>query len=97
MKGKGRQDSDGTPSMGSSFSDLDGMLAVLFLWMLYMYELTRYRCISNAECVGGGAGEQYASWRRDGKPNELHQPGSPEQVFMNVEMILLFGVLYRWR
>ena len=26
LKGKGRQDSDGTPSMGSSFSDLDGML-----------------------------------------------------------------------
>jgi len=25
MKGKGREGSDGTPSMGSSFSDLDGM------------------------------------------------------------------------
>jgi hypothetical protein len=26
LKGKGKQDSDGTPSMGSSFSDLDGRL-----------------------------------------------------------------------
>jgi hypothetical protein len=30
-KGKGREGSDGTPSMGSSFSDLDGMLILSHL------------------------------------------------------------------
>lgn len=38
MKGKGREGSDGTPSMGSSFSDLDGML--LFQRGRYIHKLT---------------------------------------------------------
>jgi hypothetical protein len=45
--------------------------------------LTGDRCISNTKRFGRGVGEQYASWGRNGKSNELHQPGSSKQVFMS--------------
>ena len=57
LKGKGRQDSDGTPSMGSSFSDLDGKVSTNLTFTLINEELTRTRCISNAKRFGGGVGE----------------------------------------
>ena len=57
LKGKGRQDSDGTPSMGSSFSDLDGTVSTNLTFTLINEELTRTRCISNAKRFGGGVGE----------------------------------------
>lgn len=52
LKGKGRQDSDGTPSMGSSFSDLDGML-----YALLENSANGNRCIGDTKCFGRSTGE----------------------------------------
>lgn len=68
-KGKGySRDSDGTPSMGSSFSDLDGMLSLYFLtspphlfpipFNLSLILKGVSRCICNAVCTRRGIGQQ---------------------------------------
>lgn len=36
-KGKSREGSDGTPSMGSSFSDLDGACFVLYIIIIRLF------------------------------------------------------------
>lgn len=58
----GREASDGTPSMGSSFSDLDGELPVLEIVVRFLLTEGFVRCQRYTVCVGGGAYEQYAAW-----------------------------------
>lgn len=55
--GRGNEGSDGTPSMGSSYSDLDGELSHHFA-SRHEYDtgLTYSRCIRHAVGVGGGFG-----------------------------------------
>lgn len=58
----GREASDGTPSMGSSFSDLDGEFPVLEIIQLFLLTGRRIRCQRYTVCPGGGSDEQYAAW-----------------------------------
>ena len=76
--GKGRE-SEGSPSMGSSFSDLDGIL--LYSWY-FMTFLTVYRHINHPKRLRRSPGKQHASGRRDGEQNEHNQPSSAEQISM---------------
>lgn len=67
-KGKGySRDSDETPSMGSSFSDLDGksLMRLFFIYNLDPAILTyfTYRCIGDTICIGGSSCQQNARWR----------------------------------
>lgn len=76
-----REDSD-TPSMGSSFSDLEGMMIITILcceckaWLTY-----RGRHKRDTLGAGGGADEQYPNWRH-GEPDEYNQSGVPQPVFL---------------
>lgn len=59
----GREASDGTPSMGSSFSDLDGELRALQMIVLFLLTECSIRRKRYTVCLGGGSYEQYAAWR----------------------------------
>jgi hypothetical protein len=59
----GREASDGTPSMGSSFSDLDGEFPVLKTVVRFLLTGNSVRRQRYTVCSGGGAYEQYAAWR----------------------------------
>jgi hypothetical protein len=59
----GREASDGTPSMGSSFSDLDGELGALKMIVLSLLTGRSIRRQRYTVCLGGGSYEQYAAWR----------------------------------
>lgn len=58
----GREASDGTPSMGSSFSDLDGEFLSIKIIMLCFLTDTPIRCQRYTVCAGGGSSEQHAAW-----------------------------------
>lgn len=61
------RESDGAPSMSSSFSDLDGKY--LCAGPQFIVILINYRCFGYSECLGGGIAEQYAA-RWDGEQDE---------------------------
>ncbi|RKF81005.1 hypothetical protein GcC1_030014 [Golovinomyces cichoracearum] len=73
FKFKGRD--DGTPSMGSSFSDLDGIFSPIKIVAKTKRIQTRY--FRHTKCIGRSSSQQHASWRH-GKPNEHHQ-SSPQE------------------
>lgn len=58
----GREASDGTPSMGSSFSDLDGELPALEIAVPFLLTGGSVRRQRHTVCSGRGAYEQYAAW-----------------------------------
>jgi hypothetical protein len=77
-KGKGRDGSDGAPSMGSSFSDLDGKFPTIQASSIDSCS-HKYRRINHSVSSGRGFGKQYAGWRY-GKPNEYNQPSSTQPI-----------------
>lgn len=83
----GRENSDGTPSMGSSFSDLDGESPLLRLTLLILITHKCFRRQCYAIRIGGSFDEQHAEWRH-GKPNEHDQPGPAQSL---PAMMDLFG------
>lgn len=71
------RESKRAPSMGSSFSDLDG--TYLYDQSQLIIILINSRCFGNSECPGGGIAQQYAAWW-DGEQNEYAWTGFQKQV-----------------
>ncbi len=76
-----RPGSDGTPSMGSSFSDLDGKSRAPKNAPLDSRTERRRRYECHAVCVGRSPAQQHAARRREhGQSDEHHQSGSAESL-----------------
>jgi hypothetical protein len=92
-KGYSREGSDGTPSMGSSYSDLDGKSPDIFL-SVEIEVLMRCRCFCNTVRVGGGIGEPHEQPPRS--ESFQHQPSFPKSLHSRKQPVRCQNSLRGW-
>ena len=78
------RESDGAPSMGSSFSDLDGEQTKVDRCP-HCRKLTKHRCIGDPERFRRGVIEQHATWR-DGEQDEHSGTGVQKPIYVTTNL-----------